>query len=133
MDNNETNTKIIAMEHNKSKELIDNDRYEYFLKTIVKFQSVWLLHARDGLYAMFEDDSGRQYIPMWPEKDFAVFFAEGEWEGYEPEQMELDELMDWLPELKDDGIFIGIFPDNDMNAIPLDPMVLKKQLKEEIQ
>lgn len=110
--------------------LPDTDRYEDFIGMAVKFQAVWLLHASDGLYAMFEDDQEKQYIPVWPERDLAASFAAGEWEGYEPEHMGLQEFIDWMPELKEDEIFIGVFPSEEMQAIPIDPMILRKQLKD---
>lgn len=118
------------MESKRVNGLPDTDRYEEFIETAVRLKAVWLLHASDGLYAMFEDGHEKQYIPVWPEMDIAASFAEGEWEGYEPEQMELQEFMDWLPELKEDEIYIGVFPSEEMQAIPVDPVVLRKQLKD---
>jgi hypothetical protein len=118
------------MNTNKISELPDHDRYEYLLRHVVKNREIWLLHAKDGLYAMFEDEKGQQYIPVWPEKEFADSYAVDDWEGYEAEGMGFNEFINWMKELKDDQIFIGAFPNNRLEAIPLDPMVFKTQLEQ---
>jgi len=116
------------MEAQKVDELPDNERYEYLVAEVVKNKAVWLLHAIDGLYAMFEDDNNFQYIPVWPEKKFADSYAVGDWDGYSAQQMGLGEFLDWLQELKEDEIFIGAFPSASMQALSVDPLDLKKKL-----
>jgi hypothetical protein len=108
--------------------LTDKERYGYLINHINKQKEIWLLQAQDGLYAMFEDDNGQQYIPIWPEKKFADSYAEGDWEGYESERMVLHEFLDWMQELQNDQIMIGAFPNSNMQAIPLEPLSFKKQL-----
>lgn len=109
-------------------ELPDNERYEYLINQAVKNKEVWLLHAIDGLYAMFEDDNEYQYIPVWPEKRFADAYAVGDWDGYTAIGMGLGEFLEWLQELKEDEIYIGAFPNATMQAISVDPIDLKKRL-----
>jgi len=118
------------MESQKADELPDSERYEYLIKNATQHKEVWLLHAIDGLYAMFEDQQGQQYIPVWPEQVFAASYAIDDWEGYSSQRMGLGEFLDWLKELKNDEIFIGVFPDNNFQAIPVDPITLKKQLEQ---
>jgi hypothetical protein len=114
----------------KANELPDNERYEYLINHAAKHKEVWLLHAVDGLYAMFEDQTGQQYIPVWPEKEYASSYAIDDWDGYSSDRMGLGEFLDWLKELKNDMIFIGVFPDSNFQAIPVDPLVLKQQLEQ---
>jgi len=109
-------------------ELSDNERYDYLIKQAIKNKEIWLLHAIDGLYAMFEDDSENQYIPVWPEKKYADSYAVGDWDGYTAESMVLSEFLDWLQELKDDEIFIGAFPSANSQALSVDPIEFKKKL-----
>ena len=119
----------MAKEESKNiEELSDNDRFEYLITQIIKNREVWLLHAIDGLYAMFEDENEFQYIPVWPEKEFADSHAIGDWDGYTSDRMGLGEFLDWLQELKDDEIYIGAFPSAAMRAISVDPIDLKKRL-----
>jgi hypothetical protein len=111
-------------------EQTEKERYDYFLEQALLKNEIWLLQAQEGLYAMFEDDNAKQYIPVWPGKEFSDSYATGDWEGYQSERMELKEFIDWMQELRDDEIFIGVFPDQNMQAIPTDPIKLKKQLKQ---
>jgi hypothetical protein len=118
------------MEPKNIKEFTDKERYDYFIEQALEHQEVWLLQAQDGLYAMFEDDEAKQYIPVWPANEFSSFYATGDWEGYQSERMSLREFIDWMQELRDDQIFIGVFPDESMHAMATDPIALKKQLKQ---
>ena len=116
------------MDSQKVDELSDNERFEYLLAQVVKNREIWLLHAIDGLYAMFEDENNYQYIPVWPDKTHADLYAVGDWDGYSSQRMGLGEFIDWLQELKDDDIFIGAFPNANMQALSVDPIDLKKKL-----
>jgi hypothetical protein len=104
------------------------ERYAYLLSTVVKQQEIWLLKARDGFYAMFEDGAKQSYLPVWPDKEYAQGYATGDWEEYEPEAMSLKEFLEWLPELKEDEIKIGAFPNSNSESMGVDAIDLKKQL-----
>jgi hypothetical protein len=117
----------------KVNELTESERYDYFIDQALMQNEIWLLQAQEGLYAMCEDDNGKQYIPVWPAKEFSDSYATGEWEEYQSERMDLKEFIDWMQELRDDEIFIGVFPDEHMHAIPTDPIKLKKQLKSQLK
>ncbi|HEY4787615.1 MAG TPA: DUF2750 domain-containing protein [Bacteroidales bacterium] len=116
------------MESGNIDNLPDNERFEYLIRKIVQNREVWLLHAIDGLYAMFEDENENQYIPVWPEKEFADSHAIGDWDGYTADSMGLGEFIEWLQELKNDEIYIGAFPNSNMRAISADPIDLRKRL-----
>ena len=108
--------------------LPDNERYQYLITQAIATKELWLLQSQPGFYAMFEDDNGQEYIPIWPDKTQATLHSKGDWEEYSPEKVELLDFVNWMKELKDDEIFIGAFPNLDLKAIPMNPMEIKKHL-----
>lgn len=113
---------------NEMNERPNNERYAFLLTTIIDKKEVWLLKAREGFYAMFEDSEEHSYLPVWPEKSYADTYATGDWDEYESEAMALAEFMEWLPELKEDTILIGAFPNAASQSMAIDPLAFKKQL-----
>jgi hypothetical protein len=111
-------------------DLPDHDRYKYLINHVVKYKEIWLLKARDGFYAMFEDSAGKSYIPVWPDKESADQYAIDDWHGYVSESMDLKELLEWMNELKEDQIMIGAFPNPKLEALAVDPLDFRKQLLE---
>ncbi len=116
------------MENKSINELPDHDRYNYLIHHIAKFKEIWLLKERDGMYAMFEDEKGNSYIPVWPHKELAEEYAVEDWEGYISERMELSEIMEWMDELHEDQILIGAFPNAQMQALAVSAADFKKQI-----
>lgn len=109
--------------------LNDNERYEYLISTVKEKKEIWLLMANEGMYAIFEDNQAKQYIPVWPERKFALEFANDTWKDYKPELMNLNEFKTWLYELKKDEILIAAFPGLNMKTIPIEPDVLIEHLR----
>lgn len=86
---------------------------EPFLETIAETRKVWLLGARDGMFAMLEDSDGNSYIPMWESEALAKKAAVDDWAGYEVNEMGFSELVVWLKELSRDEIDIAVSPEKD--------------------
>jgi hypothetical protein len=108
--------------------LSEKERYEYLIQSVASHKEIWLLQDNDSSFAMFEDETGNSYIPVWPEKSLAQYHAVDDWSGYAAERMGLNEFMEWLGELKEDQILIGAIPDANMHALSVDPLEFKKQL-----
>ena len=66
-------------------------RYEYFIKKVADWQEIWSLW-KDG-WVLMGDANHTEIVPVWPHPMFAEAFAVGEWLGYEPKRIGLD---DWL-------------------------------------
>lgn len=83
-------------------------RYEHFIKVVADWQEVWGLYQNG--WALAGADDGTTVFPLWPAREYAQLCAEGEWVGYEPRAIPLNELMDeLLPKLKTDGLLPGVF------------------------
>ena len=109
-------------------DMSDSDRFAFLINKITEHKEVWLLEAEDASFAMFEDNEGRSFIPVWPEKEFAEQFSNDDWDGYVAERMGLGEFLEWMQELKEDEILIGAFPYLDQKALAVDPIDMKNQI-----
>ncbi len=86
-------------------------RYEYFIKKVADFQKVWGLFQNG--WATSEVDNGKIAVPFWPKEEFALECAKGEWAGYHPESINLEDFLNkWLIGMKTDGYKISVFPTN---------------------
>lgn len=96
------------------------EKLEHFLNAILETRKVWLLEAKEGFFAMLEDNDGESYVPLWASEDAALKSAQGDWEGYTVTTMGFSELVKWLKELAADEIDIAIAPETDgeITAIP---------------
>jgi len=89
------------------------NKLEQFLNSILESRKVWLLEAKEGFFAMLEDNDGEPYIPIWESEDKAAQAAQADWEGYTVTDMGFSELEHWLKELASDDIDIAISPESD--------------------
>jgi hypothetical protein len=82
-------------------------RYEHFIRRVADTGRVWGL-VRDG-WAIGKTDDGALVFPLWPTSELAQQCAVLEWEGYVPQEFDLQELFDeLLPQIEADGILPGI-------------------------
>ena len=96
------------------------EKLEQFIKAILESHKVWLLEAKEGFFAMLEDNHGDSYIPVWESEESAKNAAQGDWAGYTVTTMGFSELTNWLKELANDEIDIAVAPeaDGEITAIP---------------
>ena len=89
------------------------DKLKHFLDAILESRKVWLLEAKEGFFAMLEDNDGEPYMPLWESDAAARAAAQGDWEGYSVTDMGFSELEHWLAELAKDEIDIAVSPESD--------------------
>jgi len=89
------------------------NKLEQFLNSILESRKVWLLEAKEGFFAMLEDNDGEPYIPIWESEEKAAQAAQADWAGYTVTDMGFSELEHWLKELASDDIDIAISPESD--------------------
>ena len=96
------------------------NKLKRFIDTILETRKVWLLEAKEGFFAMLEDNDGEPYMPLWESEELAAKAAQGDWEGYTVTDMGFSELSHWLKELANDEIDIAVSPeaDGEITAIP---------------
>lgn len=84
-------------------------RYKHFIGVAADQRRVWGLYS-DG-WALASDEAGANFLPLWPASEYAKLCVDGDWGGYLPEEIELDELLsETLPALQEQGLGIAVFP-----------------------
>jgi len=103
---------------------------ETFLNAILETRRVWLLEAREGFFAMLEDNHGDSYIPVWESEEAALNNAAGDWAGYTTTYMGFSELEHWLKELAQDEIDIAVAPEKEGEITALASANFRKWVKQ---
>ncbi len=87
----------------------DAERYRQFVESAAAQHKVWGLW-RDG-WALGKDPEGKLVFPLWPDKEKAEPCAVGPWDGFEPEEIPVEDLLDQLlPQLAKDDVSASVFP-----------------------
>jgi hypothetical protein len=107
---------------------MENEALERFFEIVVGQHGAWLLQADDGLFAMTEDQSRNSYLPLYATEQEAKEAAVDEWAAYLPERMDLRELINWLGDLKDDGMKVGVALNNQGKLLPFEAEQLQEIL-----
>lgn len=90
---------------------------------------LWLLEAKPGLFAMLEDGDGNSFIPVWASEEEAKSNISDDWCDYAVTTMGVDEFVDWLNELGNDGIGIALSSSISDSALPFPAYIMKKCLR----
>jgi hypothetical protein len=106
-------------------------RYEYFIKKVADWQEIWSLW-KDG-WVLMGDANQTEIVPVWPHPMFAEAFAVGEWLGYAPKKIDLEEWMTkWIPGMEKDHRVVAVFPAGESQTTTVTPLKLKSDLEEEL-
>jgi hypothetical protein len=106
-------------------------RYEYFIKKVADWQEIWSLW-KDG-WVLMGDANQTEIVPVWPHPMFAEAFAVGEWLGYAPKKIDLEEWMTkWIPGMENDHRMVAVFPAGESQTTTVTPLKLKSDLEEEL-
>ena len=65
---------------------------------------------KDG-WVLMGDANQTEIVPVWSHPMFAEAFAVGEWLGYTPKKIHLEEWMTkWIPGMEKDHRMVAVFP-----------------------
>lgn len=104
--------RIMTMINNRQiKALISQSgpvRYEYFIKRAADSAKLWSLY-KDG-WSLASTDNENFVFPVWPSREFAEINTIGDWIGYIPREINMDDFLNTiLPELKTEKISVAVF------------------------
>ena len=79
-------------------------------------------------------DDGNRVFPLWPLKEYAEACAIDIWAGYDPREIPLDDLMNFLlPQLTVDGVLPGVLPTPEGKGATPSTDELEAALRNELQ
>ncbi|MDH3590987.1 MAG: DUF2750 domain-containing protein [Planctomycetota bacterium] len=102
--------------------------YQVFLTALSEQRPVWALRNDDGWATWAVEEDEPRIVPFWSTRERAQSGA-AVFAGYEPEQVSAQEfLADWLPALRDRGLFIGVNLNAAMAGLDVAPDELLREL-----
>ena len=108
-------------------------RFEYFVKKVVKHEEIWSLKNNDG-WVTFDEEKEKEMIPFWPHPEFSEGFPTEYWNDCSPEKIDIYEFIDiWIPSLIKSGKKIYVFPVLTRKSTIIKPEKMLKSLEDEIE
>ena len=105
-----------------------------FIRRVVESGEVWALESEEGLAVCDstqddEAEEARDVIPFWSDRAYAQRAAAGEWAGFVPTLVALDEFIDrWLKGMHEDGALAGTNWDANNCGVEIEPAELAREL-----
>lgn len=111
-------------------QLSPDQRYAFLLKEVKLHQQIWILNDADGCVMLNSEDE--DCVPVWPAKEYAEYWATGEWAQCEALAISVDDwLARWTPGLEGDEINVAIFPNPEEEGLIVFPDVFDSDLRKE--
>lgn len=82
-------------------------RYEYFVKKVVDWETVWSLW--DAGWVAASDDSGVGLLPLWPAKEYAEQLALDDWSAAEAREIRIENCFELLRRIEENGMKVAVF------------------------
>ncbi|MFN0214497.1 MAG: DUF2750 domain-containing protein [Saprospiraceae bacterium] len=104
------------------------ERLALFIDAVVKNKSVFGISDDEG-WALLGDNDDTDILPLFQDAALAEAFRKSAgFEGHEIEEVELEELLEWLQELDEDGAMIAVCPNTHFEGAILEPGQLMADL-----
>jgi Protein of unknown function (DUF2750) len=111
-------------------------RYDYFIKTVADTEEVYGLADEEGWLLLGEGEEAEDddILPLFPGAEFAERFrVEHGFEEYGIGVVDVNELLEWLGEMQEDGMLVAVFPDLIASGVVIPPEGLKADLMTELE
>ncbi|CAM3879564.1 DUF2750 domain-containing protein [Litorimonas haliclonae] len=107
------------------------ERYNHFVKKVVDYEEVWGLFS-DG-WATTQDDKNNKLVPLWPQQEYALLNATGDWIDFEPKAILLDEFLDmFVSELQASNYGLSVFYVDGVGGVDIEICQIITDLKAEL-
>lgn len=97
-------------------------RYKYFIRTTVAEEEVWGLADEEGWLMLEDDTDDTDVLAVFPNPEFAAVFQEaGDFGDFKVEALDLYEFLEWMEDLEEQKIKVGVFPTADFQCAVMAP------------
>lgn len=97
------------------------ERLALFIATVAKAQRAYGISDDEG-WALLGDNDDTDILPLFHEADLAEAFRKAAgFEDSEVEEVDMEELIEWLQELEEDGAMIAICPNTKFEGAIVEP------------
>lgn len=108
--------------------LTGEERLAIFVDTVAKSKSVFGISDDEG-WALLGDNDDTDILPLFHNADLAeAFRVAAGFEGHEIEEVDMEELMEWLQDLEEDGAMIAVCPNTRFEGAIVEPAQLMADL-----
>jgi len=108
-------------------------RLSLFIETVADTKQVYGLSDDEG-WALLGDDNDTDIIPLFHDHHLAEAFRKAaDFKQYEVEMLEIDELIEWLEEMDEDGLMVAVCPNTRFEGAIVEPDQLKTDLLKKVE
>ena len=108
------------------------NRYKYFIKTVVEEEEVWGLADEEGWLLLEDDEDNTDVLAVFPNPEFAEVFREkGGFEEFQVEPLDLSEFLEWLDDFEKEKMKVAVFPTPDFQSAVMTPERLRADFQAE--
>jgi hypothetical protein len=104
--------------------------YERFIDEVIELEIVWNLKSKDG-FALCEsaEFDEAQVMPFWSSEKEAKLACSDDWSAYQPNPVDIDDFIDaWLHGMDDDGIYVGVNWNDELEGAEIEPVIIIEDL-----
>lgn len=103
-------------------------RLALFIESANRTKSVFGISDDDG-WALLGDNDDTDILPLFHDAALAEAFRKAAgFEGHEIEEVEMEDLLEWLQELDEDGAMVAVCPNTHFEGAIVEPAQLMSDL-----
>ena len=119
------------MSHVSLSDLSPVERYAAFVTSVAGNRHAWGL-VKEG-WALSQDPNGDMHLLLWFDREDALRHATDGWDGYEPVEIDLRELMDgMLPSLEEANMNVAVSFEEGADSVCASPAMLRAHLQKAV-
>lgn len=104
------------------------ERMALFIETVAKNKAVFGISDEEG-WALLGDNDDTDILPLFHDAALAEAFRKAAgFEGHDIEEVELEELFEWLQDLDEDNAMIAVCPNTHFEGAIVEPAQLMADL-----
>lgn len=108
-------------------------RYEYFIRKVADFQELWTIIDNNGAISLSDIEKHR-LVSFWTAEDFIQSNLTGNWKGFTPIKIDLDNLDDTIiPFIEENEYLLSIFPVNGKSGFVVNLEEFIRDLNDELE